>query len=302
MIQIKRPTTIYLSIGGFNIKIMRIPRTKKIFLDEPILDINSLFRGFLIKRSKKINHIIIIEKNPQPLILQKKKMGKMNNFLYFYQDGGKQTRTFSHISEFQFKHILSGILLRLLSKSGGFILHASGILRKKRATLFVGKSGAGKSTAVQLLKSKFVPIADDNVIVRKLSDGNYWCYQTPFSEKNDIGPRKHKGYVISETLFLKKSTLIKQNPFEDKQLIWDKLSKQMFTDLQYTNRFFKNLLSFINQSHAFYTFYFFVDKQKMINFFNKQDNQNKKTALLVTSDTARITTTKNSSLSNIRRC
>lgn len=273
MIQIKRPTTIYLNIGGFNIKIKRIPRIKKVFHDEPILDINNLVDGFLIKKPKTIDHTIIIEKNPQPLILQKKKEGKMNNLLFFYQEEGAQTRTFSYISEFQFKFILSGIIFKLLSQNGGFVLHASGVCQGNRAILFTGRSGAGKSTAVKLLRSKLTPIADDSIIIRRSNNGDYRCYQTPFPEKNKIERRKKGGYMISKILFLKKSAFLKLAHLIEKQSVWGKLLKQLFTETQYASNFFKNLLKFVNAFDSFYVFSFFLDKEKMTSFFYHSEPQ-----------------------------
>lgn len=274
MIQTKPPTTIYLSVGGFIIKIMRIPRMKKVFPDEPILDIHAMFKGFIIRKAKKIDHTIIIERNSHPSILQKIINNKTNNLLYFYQEEKDRTKTFSHIGEFQFKFILSGILLRLLSENGGFVLHASGALLEKKVTLFVGKSGAGKSTAVKLLRNRFIPIADDSIIIRRLKSRDYHCYQVPFPEKNNF-KRGKKGYKISKILFLKKSLKMNLILLRDKQLVWKKLSQQMFTETLYTKTFLRNLINFIDQFNTFYTFSFFIDEKEMGDFFKNKENNKK---------------------------
>ncbi len=62
------------------------------------------------------------------------------------------------------------LISRILSDRNGFYLHASGVVFQGKGLLFVGKSGAGKSTIVRLLKGKAKILCDDRIIVRKYSN------------------------------------------------------------------------------------------------------------------------------------
>ena len=50
-------------------------------------------------------------------------------------------------------------------------MHASGVVLDGKGLLFVGHSGAGKSTMVNMLKDKAEILCDDRIIVRHWEDG-----------------------------------------------------------------------------------------------------------------------------------
>lgn len=59
------------------------------------------------------------------------------------------------------------LLARVLADREGFFLHASGVILGGKGMLFVGHSGAGKSTMVKMLRGKVKILCDDRIIVRK---------------------------------------------------------------------------------------------------------------------------------------
>jgi hypothetical protein len=73
------------------------------------------------------------------------------------------------------------LIINMLSKGWGTMLHAFGASDSGRGLLFAGKSGAGKSTLCNLWKDKknVTVLSDDRIIVRKMED-RFWVYGTPW--------------------------------------------------------------------------------------------------------------------------
>lgn len=63
------------------------------------------------------------------------------------------------------------LLARLLADRGGCYLHSDGVDMDGRGFLFVGHSGAGKSTIARQLADKSEILCDDRMIVRKWDNG-----------------------------------------------------------------------------------------------------------------------------------
>lgn len=68
----------------------------------------------------------------------------------------------------------------LLSTRGGFLLHAASVVRAGRAMLFVGPSGAGKTTMARLAPDDAILLTDEISYVRYVG-GQYVAFGTPFS-------------------------------------------------------------------------------------------------------------------------
>ena len=73
------------------------------------------------------------------------------------------------------------IMVNLLSKGRGALLHAFSVKDRTAGLLFAGKSGAGKSTNARLWAGAegATLLSDDRVIVRK-HESNFWIYGTPW--------------------------------------------------------------------------------------------------------------------------
>ena len=75
----------------------------------------------------------------------------------------------------------------LLSRAGGFLLHASSAIRNGRAFVFAGPSGAGKSTIARLAPADAMVLSDEISYIRETPNG-YMAFGTPFSgELSDAG-------------------------------------------------------------------------------------------------------------------
>jgi len=102
------------------------------------------------------------------------------------------------------------VLAQVLADRQGCYLHSSGVILGGNGLLFVGYSGAGKSTMVKMLKRhKAEILCDDRMIIRKQADG-FRIYGTWSSgEVPDVSPNSAPFKAV---IFLEKShrnTLIK---------------------------------------------------------------------------------------------
>lgn len=91
-----------------------------------------------------------------------------------------------HVNPFEYP--LDEVLIaNLLGRGRGVELHSCGIIDKQgRGRLFVGMSGAGKSTTARLWGDEAAGIvSDDRVIVRE-EDGAFWMYGTPWHGEAEL--------------------------------------------------------------------------------------------------------------------
>ena len=74
------------------------------------------------------------------------------------------------------------LLMYFLARRKGILTHAAGVVKKGRAFLFAGASGAGKSTFSQLLAGARVGklLSDERMIVREI-DGTMQAFGTPWA-------------------------------------------------------------------------------------------------------------------------
>jgi len=68
----------------------------------------------------------------------------------------------------------------VLAQQGGFLLHSASAIRNKKALLFAGVSGAGKTTIARLAPPDATLLTDEISYVRRQDDG-YVAFGTPFT-------------------------------------------------------------------------------------------------------------------------
>lgn len=91
-----------------------------------------------------------------------------------------------HVNPFEYP--LDEVLIAtLLGRGRGVELHSCGVIdREGRGRLFVGVSGAGKTTTARLWEGEAAGIvSDDRVIVRE-EDGALWMYGTPWHGEAEL--------------------------------------------------------------------------------------------------------------------
>ncbi len=92
------------------------------------------------------------------------------------------------------------IMVCVLSRGFGFMVHACGIDDQGKGILFAGNSTHGKSTMARLWEHRATILNDDRIILR-LINGQFWMFGTPFhGDYKDTSPH---GAPIDKNFFLR---------------------------------------------------------------------------------------------------
>ena len=80
------------------------------------------------------------------------------------------------------------LMVNYLAQERGVIIHGCGIKQADRGVIFVGESGAGKTTMANIWNRERDAeiLSDDRTIVRK-KDGHFWIYGTPWHGEGKFG-------------------------------------------------------------------------------------------------------------------
>ena len=90
----------------------------------------------------------------------------------------------------------------VLARSGGFLLHAASAIRRGRAYLFTGVSGAGKTTIARLAPPDTMLLTDEISYVRLIGT-EYYAFGTPFAGELGI-PGEDVAAPVAAIYFLHK--------------------------------------------------------------------------------------------------
>ncbi len=175
------------------------------------------------------------------------------------------------LNVYQIQLLLREAIQILMQQNNGFMLHTSAVLVNNEAYLFMGRSGAGKSTITSLLSTSYKPLADDTLIIRKVRNV-YYAFQTPFIEKDHQFPKDLKKYSVRKLFYLRKSHTNKAIEIRTESLVISKLSAQLFTSRDDYGVQMKSLLEFISKDISSYILYFINDEKKLLDFFKLLSN------------------------------
>ena len=93
------------------------------------------------------------------------------------------------------------LMIILLSRNKGALLHACGIYDRGSGYLFLGHSGHGKSTIAKIwFDNKSIVLNDDRIIIRE-KNGAVWIYGTPWH--GEYKECSLKGLPINKMFFLR---------------------------------------------------------------------------------------------------
>ena len=263
---------MYAKIGGFNFKF-----SFKNDLNDPKLsytknrveiDLLIYLRVFLITESpKKFDFEIELCDLGEAELLNIESNKKTYTPL-FQKITEKKYITYFQNSINQFEIVLKHALLSILKQNGGFGIHSSVANINGKAYLFLGNSGAGKSTAVELLKDKYPTINDDITLVKKIGR-KYYVFQTTFVEKAWWIKKTQKLYPIDKIFFLHQSPEFKAEPLTNNEKRKADLLPQIIAAQNPDKNILKNVKDFIKNTNNFYDLYFAKDSEKLTKLISK---------------------------------
>lgn len=253
---------IHLTIAGFIIT-LQFPKE----VTDPVVeklkdDIQRTFADFISPNNDRRSDFIIqfISDHYYQVYFRKENKSAYINF--YIQENSNHIRTFTHISTSQFQLILQTVLLFLLAKNDGFILHASASCIKGKAVIFTGNSDAGKSTAMSLLHPQFPSLADDTVIIRRQKK-KYYLHQTPFPEKKVWVKKNSNRYLLDKVFFLRKALSCSISKKVEEKDILPLILEQVLLEKQHQKKFSLQALKFVSHFHEFYQLQFSKDSAKL---------------------------------------
>lgn len=268
--------SIHFEIAGVNIRAVFNKTTHPSTSDskkEIQKQITHKFKGFIHSKPKKEAEYFInfVEPKIDPhaiLFYNPKKMYYLRAFKGLDE---KSVEVYYSISVQQFQYVITHLLTTHLLKNKGFIIHSSAIANKKNCYMFLGLSGAGKSTIARLLGRKFQILGDDIGIIKK-ENGVYNYYHSHHTDRINI-IKNSEGYFLKKAFIIKKSKSFKIEKIKDKNRILEKLA--LFNEVgrmlnfstkknNLQNKYIGHLLDFVASFDEFYYLYFAKNSKKLI--------------------------------------
>ncbi len=122
---------------------------------------------------------------------------KIINFKMIMKD--EEFFTVIHDNFYLFDNILASIIYYWLLRKNILVLHASGVIKNKKAYIFSGKPGAGKTTIAKFSKGT---IMNDNEIIIRRINSQFIAFSSPL-QRRDLAT-KNEYAPISAIFFLKR--------------------------------------------------------------------------------------------------
>lgn len=97
------------------------------------------------------------------------------------------------------------IIINILSRKNGFLLHSSGVIRQGCGMCFSGQSGAGKTTLIRLFEKETDRqdlLSDDRLAIRRIG-GKWHVFGTPWH--GDAPVASSKGACLKALFFIRQS-------------------------------------------------------------------------------------------------
>ncbi len=260
-------------MAGFNLSCVIYEHEKKFFTEKFIKMLKDDYSGFISHDTARpdftikiifLGRILVdIKKNPISKNMELFKglfqINEKKRIVYIYDPPGN----------YDFEFLLQYITYKyLLPLSDAFYMHGSFIGNENKAFVFTGREGAGKSTTAQLLNGLCDVLGDDTLIIRK-EKNNFYAYQTMQHEKNYNFDKSNKRYLVNKVFFIIKAKRCLTEEITDKELILDKILKQLFVYDEKQDFQFPVITEFVNKTD-FYYLYVKKDEKVFKNFFRKE--------------------------------
>lgn len=254
---------LFLELAGFTFEIHYQTKHKE-FLKTLLTEIRKHYGKLIVSPSKKVDCVIELEY--VNLISLEEMHDKFHYILLYREIAFNHYETFSYITITQFSFLISRIIKNILISHNGFIIHASGNLIDGKAVLFLGKSGAGKSTISNLLSSKFPSLADDNIIIRKLR-AQYFVFQSPMLQNEKSRFKSSEPIPLDKIFFISKSLACSSRPIKNKSILFKKMLEHMWAEKDNIATTATQVQIFTSEFRSFHRLGFPKDKKQVQNFF-----------------------------------
>lgn len=129
--------------------------------------------------------------------------------------------------------LLSYVYSQILALNKGALLHAAAVVKDRKAFLFFGQAGAGKSTVAGISRKHQV-LGDDIIAVRK-KDGHYYAFSTPWAQQPFIKPTSSQKCKVAAIFFINKSARVSFQSLESAEALFKLLSRHIHF-LTYTQK------------------------------------------------------------------
>ncbi|MDD5044474.1 MAG: phosphoenolpyruvate carboxykinase (ATP) [Candidatus Omnitrophica bacterium] len=137
-----------------------------------------------------------------PSLRQNNRFLSQTRFFDIDMDFNNRKAVISGSEDIGIVSVMTALCSMLLIKEGGFLLHASAVLKDNFSYVFFGPSGSGKTTMARLSEDNKIILTDETTAIVR-SNGSYHAYATPFS--GDYGMvKKNTGGKIKAVFLLKK--------------------------------------------------------------------------------------------------
>lgn len=243
----RSPAAVTVEIGGMPIQLQP---------DKPGFDdvLSTRYAGFLNPRARPVcTFDISLETAPAAgLDLQVSRHGsvwRIERGDLFAEWDARSRRGWArqHPSPYSIDAALRIIHTLLLAEEGGFLLHASSVVRNGRAFLFTGVSGAGKTTISQLAPSDAILLTDEISYVRR-DRGGYRAYGTPFAGSLEK-PGENISAPVAGAFLLEKGIENRIEPVDQSTAARSLLRNILFfaRDTDLANRVFDAAIEFVSR-------------------------------------------------------
>jgi len=135
-------------------------------------------------------------------------------------------------------------IAQILALRQGCYMHSCGAIIGNQGLLFVGHSGAGKSTIAEMIKSDATILSDDRVIIRNWKEGLKIHGTWSHGDVTDVSP---KSTGLSQILFLKKSKENRIRRINNRKIIFNNLLSCLIKPFV-TATWWESMLNLIEQT------------------------------------------------------
>lgn len=257
--------TIFLSIGGSIIKIRFGEYKNSYFYSLFMKQLRYIFNKYIIlEPSYSVTITIDVVEDPCLNLIEKDK----KILLKVAHISNKKIVTFYHLGIRQFCRIVAQFVFKNIIMNRGLYLHGSAVQTNHGVAIFLGESGAGKSTISSLLSPTYPLLADDQLFII-YKNNRYYFYQTFIPESNPHILSHTKIIPLWKIFFIEKSRKLSVRHISSKTEVYKRISPQLFTTVSYVARSNKNLVNFIKIKDLFFTYTFPKDKTSLISSFQE---------------------------------